>query len=119
MLTKHFRNVSITAQRIFIFLMFVPASWATLVVECGQFIDGRSGKPYKNRYVVITDGIISSIEEIRPRIEGDTDFISIKEGTCMPGLMDMHVHITSELNPKRFEDRFRYDPADYAYASVR
>ena len=38
--------------------------------------------------------------------------------TCMPGLIDMHVHITSELSPTRFVDRFRLEPADYAFTSV-
>jgi len=33
--------------------------------------------------------------------------------------MDMHVHIISETHPDRFSDRFRLDPADYAYGSVK
>ena len=35
--------------------------------------------------------------------------------TCMPGLMDMHVHLLSETGPQNYANQFRLDPADYAF----
>ena len=32
----------------------------------------------------------------------------------MPGLMDLHTHLTSELGPKSYEERFRLNDGDYA-----
>ena len=39
--------------------------------------------------------------------------------TCLPGLMDMHVHLLSETGPENYANQFRLDPADYAFASVK
>jgi imidazolonepropionase-like amidohydrolase len=36
----------------------------------------------------------------------------------MPGLMDMHVHLTGEQSPQSDIEGFRLNPADYAYRSV-
>ena len=33
--------------------------------------------------------------------------------------MDMHVHIITETNPDRFVDRFRSEPADFAYCLIK
>ena len=45
--------------------------------------------------------------------------IELTDHTCMPGLMDMHVHIITETNPDRFINRFRLEPADFAYSSIK
>ena len=59
-----------------------------------------------------------------PRPENDDGYsapnvIELDDHTCMPGLMDMHVHIITETSPDRFVDRFRLEPADFAYSSIK
>ena len=36
----------------------------------------------------------------------------------MPGLIDMHVHMENEYNPKRYMDQFTANEADVAFKSV-
>nr|MBC8475757.1 amidohydrolase family protein [Gammaproteobacteria bacterium] len=51
--------------------------------------------------------------------EDDADAINLYGMTCLPGLMDMHVHLLSETGPENYANQFRLDPADYAFASVK
>ncbi|MBD3647595.1 MAG: amidohydrolase family protein, partial [Pseudomonadales bacterium] len=106
--------------RVFILILVILAPMSlqgATVIHCERLIDGISDDVKSNRTVRIVDGKIEAIEEGFTGNDGD-NVIAPGDATCMPGLMDMHVHITSELNPKRFENRFRLNPADYAYRSV-
>jgi imidazolonepropionase-like amidohydrolase len=38
--------------------------------------------------------------------------------TCMPGLIDMHVHISDEYGPTHFSDEFTLNPADHVIRST-
>ena len=85
---------------------------ADLFVQCPRLINGET---------VATDVTIHAkgktiVAIVAGRVAGSPDdtTIELRDATCMPGLIDTHVHITSELNPKRFADRFKLDPADYA-----
>ena len=37
----------------------------------------------------------------------------------MPGLIDLHVHMESEYNPKKYMDKFTANEADIAFKSVK
>jgi imidazolonepropionase-like amidohydrolase len=53
------------------------------------------------------------IEVVNGYVTADA-VINLKGYTVLPGLMDMHVHIEHESNPKRYENRFRENDADVA-----
>ena len=38
--------------------------------------------------------------------------------TCMPGWIDLHVHLGQESNPKAYEERFRLDDIDFGYRAL-
>ena len=38
--------------------------------------------------------------------------------TCMPGWIDLHVHLASQSGPRSYEERFRLDDADFALRAV-
>lgn len=85
----------------------------TLVVACGQLLDVERGRLLEERYVVIEDQRISAIERSAP--EGDeVERIDASGQTCLPGLMDMHVHLDGQLSPGAYVKRFQMNPADYA-----
>lgn len=44
--------------------------------------------------------------------------IELKDKTVMPGLIDCHVHMTMQQSPSSFSDKFKMNPADYAYQSI-
>ena len=98
-------------------LLFSPLMvLAETILHCQRLIDGSGDTVHERQSIRIEGTRITSIE--KGYVAGDV-VIDIGDATCMPGLMDMHVHITSELNPKRFENRFKLDPQDSAFASVR
>ena len=40
--------------------------------------------------------------------------IELKDQTCLPGLIDSHVHLTDQFSATTYSDQFRLNPADYA-----
>lgn len=64
---------------------------------------------------VIVEG--AKIQEIRQGllpVPAGALLYDLREMTVMPGLMDMHVHIEGESNPKHYEEKFRLNNADVA-----
>lgn len=98
-------------------LLLAQPLFAATLLQCERLIDVRAGKVLKNQSIRVLDNRIDAVGRLRE--QPDDQVLDLSGSTCMPGLMDMHVHITSELSPRRFENQFRLDPADYAYASVK
>jgi imidazolonepropionase-like amidohydrolase len=90
----------------------------TTVIHAGQLIDGRSDEVRSEVSVVVVDGRIERVEVgYLDGAEADR-VLDLKQHTLMPGLMDMHVHLSGEMSPKAYEEPFRLDPADYALRST-
>ncbi|MBX9901420.1 MAG: amidohydrolase family protein [Burkholderiaceae bacterium] len=92
---------------------------ATVTVDCGKLLDVKAGVWRDRVSVVIEDGTIKSII---PMNTGNSaaNHIDLSEYSCLPGLIDMHVHLTSETKRQgeAASDALRLNPADYAYSSV-
>ena len=89
-------------------------------LHCGKLIDTKSGKVLTNKTIVVSGEKIESIVDgfVNPNNSEDT-VIDLKDKTVMPGLIDMHVHIEGEFNPKRYIERFTANKADVAFGSLR
>jgi imidazolonepropionase-like amidohydrolase len=86
---------------------------ATLI-HAGRVIDGVGDAALTERTVVVDQGRIIAIEAgYRKPGAGDT-LIDLRKSTLMPGLMDMHVHLTSEYSRTSELDRFKKDAPDVA-----
>ena len=91
---------------------------ATLV-HAGRLIDGVADQVRENQTIVVEDGRITAVESgFRPAGDGDT-VIDLRAATVLPGLMDMHTHLSSEFSQKVYLERFQLDAADFAYRSVQ
>lgn len=99
------------------FLLASPAGAATLI-HAGRVIDGLSDKVAERQTIVVDAGRIAAIEPgFRAPAEGDR-VLDLRSATVMPGLMDMHVHITSENSRTTELDRFKENAADIALDGV-
>jgi imidazolonepropionase-like amidohydrolase len=87
---------------------------------CGKLIDTKSGKVLTNKTIVVSGNKIVSIQNgFISTKRADDVIIDLKDKTVMPGLIDMHVHIEGEFNPKRYIERFTANDADVAFESLR
>jgi len=93
------------------------AQAATQTVDCGRLLDVKSGTWRERVSIVIDNGTITSVG---PMTAGP-DHVDLSSKSCLPGLIDMHVHLTSETQPAvdAYRDRLTADPADMAYRSVK
>ena len=84
-----------------------------------MLIDGNSKKVSKVASVLIEGGTIIDISDgyVDPD-EGDV-LIDLNSFTVLPGLMDMHTHLSGESNPQRYMERFTMDLDDYAFRSIQ
>ena len=81
-------------------------------LHCGNLIDTTEGDVLGQRFIEVKDNRIAQISEQRPT---NADIIDLSAKTCLPGLMDMHVHLDGEMNPAAYVEGFTLDPADLAY----
>jgi imidazolonepropionase-like amidohydrolase len=76
----------------------VPASAESVVVTADRMVDVLTGKVVEEPVIVITDGRIASVVGrggARPVIPAGAKRIDLPGKTLLPGLIDMHVHLTS------------------------
>ncbi|HEU4590400.1 MAG TPA: amidohydrolase family protein [Steroidobacteraceae bacterium] len=75
---------------------YTPDS-GTIALRCGQLIDGVSNLPHGESLVVIRDGRIQRVEPGSGRGSAAATLVPVldlREYTCLPGLIDMHTHLT-------------------------
>ena len=92
----------------------VPAGAKTLL-HAGRLIDGRADAARTNVTIVVDMGrIVSVTDGFSAPAPGD-QVIDLKSATVMPGLMDMHVHISGEQSGAAgYAERFFMNPTDMA-----
>jgi imidazolonepropionase-like amidohydrolase len=75
---------------------YTPDS-GSIAIRCGQLIDGVSNLPRGEMIVVIRDGRIVSIVPGAgrgPAAATRVPVLDLPDYTCLPGLIDMHTHLT-------------------------
>lgn len=75
---------------------YVPDS-GTLAIRCGVLIDGVSKTTRKAVTVVIRNGRIEAVGEHVATPRGVRE-LDLSGYTCLPGLIDMHTHLTDAVN---------------------
>ena len=77
-------------------LTAVPVSAKTVVVTAAHMIDVLAGKRVDNPQVTIVDGRITAVGHRGDPVPADAARIDLGARTLLPGLIDMHVHLTSD-----------------------
>jgi len=87
------------------------AAWAApQTLDCGRVLDVKTGRWLENARITIDDGKIIAVGAIPPAASR----IDLHALSCLPGLIDSHVHLTDEFSATTYSDQFRLNPADYA-----
>lgn len=88
---------------------------ADTLIHAGKVFTGTSKSLQDKMTIVVEDNKIKGIKKgFIEAQEGDT-VIDLTSSTVMPGLMDMHVHLSSQHGgPQTYLERFSLNEADYA-----
>jgi imidazolonepropionase-like amidohydrolase len=92
----------------------VLAAEPTTVVHCGHLLDTTGGKLLGETSIVIDGQRVREIRAGRVHLGATAKDIELSDRTCLPGLIDGHVHLTGETSPTGYTDQFRWNVADYA-----
>jgi len=68
----------------------------TTVVRAAHMIDVLAGKRVDNAQVIVTDGRITAVGKAGDAVPAGAEVIDLGPRTLLPGLIDMHVHLTSD-----------------------
>ena len=68
----------------------------TVVVTAAHMIDVLAGKRVDNPQVTVTDGRITAVGHKGDALPKDAETIDLGNRTLLPGLIDMHVHLTGD-----------------------
>jgi len=94
------------------------AADAATLIHAGRLVDGVADSP-RERVTIVVDG--NRITAVEPgfRAAGAADsVVDLSGATVLPGLMDMHVHLTGEHSRTSELDNIRKGEAERAFDSV-
>ncbi|MBI2498515.1 MAG: amidohydrolase family protein, partial [Opitutae bacterium] len=101
--------------------VLLAATWsqAKILIHAGALIDGRSDTVNKTVTVTVEGDRVTGVTAGYTAPDAGDTVIDLRNATVMPGLMDMHVHLTSEQSGTAgYADRYYLNPADFALHST-
>tara|TARA_B100000959_G_scaffold61396_1_gene64576 strand:- start:8787 stop:10067 length:1281 start_codon:yes stop_codon:yes gene_type:complete len=88
------------------------------VIHAGYLINGTNNSPMAEMSVYIEGNIISDVIAGYAEPDVDDQYIDLTGYTVLPGLIDMHVHLTSQSSANSYLEKTTLNPADYAIRAV-
>ncbi len=106
-------------QKLSALCLLVAASGAQAApqtIDCGRLLDVKAGVWRDKVSIVVDNGKVVSVGPMT-QAPGNIDLSS---HACLPGLIDMHVHLTNETQKQvdNLRDTLSMNPADQAFKSV-
>ncbi len=91
---------------------------AGIVIHAGRLLDVRSGEVLEQTTIRIEGDRITAVESgYAPPKDGER-LIDLTHHTVLPGLMDMHTHLSGELGPDSYNEDFRMEEGEMAFRMV-
>ena len=94
------------------------ASHARTIVHAGHLIDGVGKTVRDNVDIIIDNGRFTDVVNGTVQAAPGDEVIDLSNQWVMPGLMDMHVHLTHELSPRAQIEEFTLNPSDVAIVAT-
>lgn len=99
-------------------LGLASSAHADTLIYAGTLIDGTQANPKSEMTVVVAGSTIKAIERGYREPTQDDVVIDRRNGTVMPGFIDMHTHLTSQLGPGSYMHKFTHSAADVTLDAV-
>lgn len=100
---------------IVVVLLAISSSGFTLTVSCGHLFDSEQGQFVENQVIEIDQGEVVSVADINDQ----TIDLNMSDGYCLPGLIDTHTHLSSQMGPDSYIKKFTLNAADVTLNAVR
>jgi len=91
-------------------LLLAHTAQAATTIDCGRLLDVKAGKWRDNVSVTVDQGKVVAVDAQ----QAGPDHVDLRGYSCLPGLIDSHVHLTLQFGPSYYSDKLRLNPADYA-----
>lgn len=91
---------------------------AATYIHAGKLITAADNNVMEEATVIIEENRIVDIRKGFATAGADDQLIDLSDSTLMPGLMDMHTHISSQQGPRAYMERFTLNEADYSFKAV-
>lgn len=89
----------------------------TTIIHCGRLIDGKSNNVQTQVSIIVEGNKIIAVEKGFRNPSGDEKLVDLSKKTVLPGLIDMHVHLESQVSKDYAIQRFVLNEADIAFQS--
>ena len=100
MKSTSFAHARMRAARAFAGILLIcgaaPAFADTVAVTADRMIDVLTGRTIERPQIIITDGRIAAVATIGSAIPAGARRVDLPGMTLLPGLIDMHTHLTSD-----------------------
>lgn len=90
----------------------------TTYLHCGRLIDGIGNTAQTEMTIIIEGNKITDVRKGYQTPPSGAKLVDLRSRTVMPGLIDAHVHISSETSRNRYSEGFVLNPEDFAFRSV-
>ena len=101
-----------------LFLLQPLSASADTLIHAGKLFTATSDSLQSNMTIVIDGNKIVDIKKGFAKGGADDTVIDLKNKTVIPGLMDMHVHLSSQQGPGSYIEPFTLSEADYAFKAA-
>src|SRR5687768_6297537 len=88
------------------------------LIHCGALLNGVNKNLQLEMTITVEGNKILQIRKGYVQPTGSETLIDLKNKTVLPGLIDMHVHLSSETSKTRYTEGFTLNPEDFALRAV-
>ncbi|SMF05331.1 metal-dependent hydrolase family protein [Pseudobacteriovorax antillogorgiicola] len=89
------------------------------IIHAGHLIDGVSNQARERVSIHIEGSRITKVQSGYQSPASGEQLIDLRDSYILPGLMDMHTHVSFEFGPKTYLEKYTLNPADYTIMALK